>query len=138
MTNEKIINFFDNYKKGTYTRLTKATTKNGFTKVTKMVCRFVNYYNIASVKAKGTTPKPAREYEETIIPHVLKINHNTNNTLLQVYVTNHHKAHTTYYYNDVVITEAEYYAGIGEKKREYAPTPLYSFKADEVVSLGAY
>ena len=138
MKQEQIIRFFDTYKKGTYTKVVKETIKNGFMKRTKMVCRFVNYYNIASVKAKGAEPKPAREYEETIIPHVLKINHNTNNTLLQVYATNHHRAHVEYYYNDVAISEADYYAGIGEKKRDYAPTPLFSFKADEVVSLGAY
>ena len=138
MKKEQIIRFFDTYKKGTYTKVVKATTKNGFTKVTKMVCRFVNYYNVASVKEKGATPQAPRDYEETIIPHILKVNHHTNNTLLNVYVTNHHKAHTEYYYNDTIITEAQYYEGIGEKKRDYAPTPLFSFKADEVVSLGAY
>ena len=138
MTNENIIRFFDTYKKGTYTKVVKATEKNGFVKITKMVCRFVNYYNIKSVKEKAPTPKAPREYEEVLIPHVLKINHNTNNTLLNVYITNHHKAHTEYYYKGVAISEDDYYMGIGEKKRDYAPTPLFSFKANEVVSLGAY
>ena len=141
MKQEQIIRFFDTYKKGTYTKIVKETTKNGFTKRTKMVCRFVNYYNIGVVKAKGATPRPLREWEETIIPHVLKINHNTNNTLPEIEVPDS-LIKDAAQNSDVAIitpiTEEAYYLGIGEKKRDYAPTPLFSFKADEVVALGAY
>ena len=136
MTKEAIILFFNNYKRGSYTTIKKETEKNGFKKVVTMVCRFVNYYNIKSIKEKGASETKARPYEVAIIPHILKLNTNTNNLLLCVYTTNKHHAKTSYYYNGETITEAQYYEGIGEKKRDNAPSVIINFKACEVVSLG--
>lgn len=136
MTQNEILLFFENYKRGSYTRITKQSEKNGFKKITSLVCRFVNYYNIKSVKDRGATMPNPRPYEIQIIPHILKLNTNTNNLLLCVYLTNHHKTHTKYYYNDIEITAAEYYTGINEKPREYHETQLFNFKAAEVVALG--
>ena len=103
-----------------------------------MVGRFVNYYKLKSVIAKGKTEDMSkkRDYEKTIIPHVLKENLNTKNTLLMVYKTNHHRAYSTYYYCGMEITEEEYYLGIGEKKKDYGDTPLFMFKLNEIVSVG--
>lgn len=133
MKRETFINFYESYHKGSYVPILRETNKNGFRKLTRIVVRFVNYYNIKSVIEKGTSgEQKARDYEEQIIPHVLKVNHNTNNTLLMVYKTNHHKAHTTYYHNDEEISEDEYYLGINEKKKKQSDTPLFMFKLEEV------
>lgn len=137
MTREQIIKWYETYRKGTYAVITKETTKNGFTKRTRMVVRFVNYYNIASVKAKGTSgqSKP-RDYEKQIIMHVLKENLNTKNDLLMCYTTNHHKAHNVYLHYDTPITKEQYYEGIGEKEKATAPSVVYSMKAQDIVSIG--
>ena len=42
--------FFNTYKRGSYTRIVKETNKDGYIKRVAMVCRFVNYYNIKTVK----------------------------------------------------------------------------------------
>ena len=131
------INFFNTYKRGTYTRIVKQTNKDGFIKRVAMVCRFVNYYNIKSIKEQNKQPSK-KEYERVILPHILKENTNTNNILLLVYVTNNNKqkAKTSYFYNNDPIIEAEYYEGIREKKRASAPGCVMSFKLCDVVSLG--
>lgn len=137
MTNEQIKKWYETYRKGTYVVVKKETTKNGFTKRTRMVCRFVNYYNIESVKAKGTsTQSKPRDYELQIIPHVLKTNLNTQNDLLMCYTTNHHRAHNLYYFEDRPITKEQYYEGINEKEKNYAPSVVFSMKANEIVSIG--
>ena len=135
MEAKKIEKFLQNYKRGCYTTIIKKTEKDGFIKVTRLVCRFVNYYNIKAIKEKATTGAP-RAYEVQIIPHILKLNTNTNNLLLCVYTTHHHKAHATYFYKDAQISEEEYYNGINEKKRASYPCEVMTFKACEVVSLG--
>ena len=137
MTKETFKKWFESkYHKGTYVVVIKNTKKNGYEKTTRMVARFVNYYNIASIKAKGTTESKPRDYEQAIIPHVLKTNLNTQNDLLMVYTTNHHKAHTTYTYNGAPITKEQYYQGIGEKEKNYAPSVLFSMKLNEILSVG--
>ena len=137
MTIENILKFFKNYKTGTYASIEKVTNKNGFVKRVLMVCRFVNYYNIKQVKEANKKPTH-KEYERVIIPHILKQNTNTNNTLLMVYLTNNHrqKAKTTYFYNDKPITETDYYNGINEKKRANVLTPVMSFNISDIVALG--
>lgn len=136
MTKETFQTFYQTYKKGTYVVIEKVTIKGDFIKKTRMVARFVNYYNIESVKAKGATSGKARDHEEQIIPHILKLNTNTNNVLLSVYVTNHHKPHSTYYFQNMEISEEEYYLASGDKKKDYAPTPLFNFKLQDVLSVG--
>ena len=137
MNIDKALQFFDNYKKGTYTNVTKATNKDGFTKVVSMVVRFVNYYNIKENKEANKKPIK-KDYEKNILPHILKENINTNNILLLVYLTKNQqqKAKTTYFYNGQIITEAEYYAGIKENKKPAAPSCVLSFKLADVVSIG--
>lgn len=134
-----VLSFFRKYKKGTYTRVVKeTTTESGYKKVTKMVGRFVNYYNIKEVVMSGKSEKESkpRLFEEQIIPHILKKNLNTLNVLLCVYTTKHHKARTTYYHNGYEITEEEYYLHSGEKKKSYGETPVFNFKLKDVVKLG--
>lgn len=137
MTIEQIKKWYETYRKGTYVVVKKETTKNGYTKQTRMVVRFVNYYNIASVKAKGTSEGKARVYEISIIPHVLKTNLNTQNDLLMCYTTNHHKAHNVYLHEGKPITKEQYYEGINEKEKNYPFSVVYSMKANEIVSIGA-
>ena len=139
MRTETFQNWYENtYIKGTYVVIEKITFKGEFTKLTRMVARFVNYYNIESVKAKGKSENESkpRDYEKAIIPHVLKENLNTQNTLLMVYKTNHHKAHSKYYYHDMEISEQEYYEQSGDKKKDYGDTPLFMFKMQDVLSVG--
>lgn len=139
MREETFKSFYQNYKKGSYVVLEKVTIKNGFVKKTKMVVRFVNYYNIASVKAKyenGMPSTKARDYEEQIIPHILKLNKNTNNLLLCVYVTNHHKVYNTYYYQDMEISEEEYYTMSGDVKKNNNPSVIYNMKLQDILSIG--
>lgn len=131
------LTFFQNYKRGSYTRIVKTTNKDGYIKTVSMVCRFVNYYNIKEIKEANKQPIK-KDYEKIILPHILKENTNTNNILLLVYVTKNskQKAKTTYFYNDDPITEAEYYAGINENKKAFAPGCVMSFKLCDVVSIG--
>lgn len=136
MTKETFKKWFEQYHKGTYVVVVKNTKKNGYEKTTRMVARFVNYYNIASVRAKGTSESKPRDYELQIIPHVLKTNLNTQNDLLMVYTTNHHKAHTKYYYNGQEIDKETYYNGIGEKEKNYGQSVLFSMKLNEILSVG--
>ena len=129
--------FENNYHKGTYVVIEKMTITGDFAKLTRMVGRFVDYYNIASVIAKGKKDTgKKRDYEIQIIPHVLKTNTNTGNDLLMVYKTNHHKAHSKYFYLGTEISKDDYYSMSGEKQKEYGDTPLFMFKMQEVVSVG--
>lgn len=132
-----ITNFFKTYKMGTFTRIEKETNKNGYIKRVTMVCRFINYYNIKSIKAQNKTPIK-KDYERVIIPHILKENTNTKNILLLVYITNNQKqrAKTSYFYNDAPITETEYYNGINEKKRANNNSVVYSFNINDVLKIG--
>lgn len=136
MKRETFQKWYETYQKGTYVVVIKDHTLGDFSKVTKMVTRFVNYYNIESVKAKGTSESKPREYEIQIIPHILKENTNTKNTLLMCYKTNHHKAYSTYYYKGMEISEEEYYSKSGDKKKTYGDTPLFAMKLNEIVSVG--
>lgn len=137
MNIEKAINFYKNYKRGSYTTLQKQTVKNGFVKIVKCVCRFVNYYNIATVKQENKQPIK-RDYERVIIPHILKENTNTKNVLLLVYTTKNskQKAKTSYFYNDEPITKEQYYEGIGEKEKNYNIDNLFTVKLCDVLSIG--
>lgn len=138
MEKQQVINFFTTYKRGTYTRIVKENDKNGFKKRVVMVARFVNYYNIKEIKEAKKQPIK-KEYERVILPHILKENINTKNILLLVYLTKNkrQKAKTSYFYNNVEITEDQYYQGINEKKRNSAPDCLICFKLADVVSIGA-
>lgn len=128
--------FYNSYKRGTYTKLVKQKTTGNFKKVTTAVVRFVNYYNIKTIKEKTTAAAAApRLYELQIIPHVLKQNLNTKNVLLCAYATNHHRAHNKYYEGDVQITKEEYYLKSGEKEKSSASI-VYNLKIDDVVSIG--
>jgi len=137
MTRETFTKWFESYHKGTYTKVTKETYHGEFTKRTEMVVRFVNYYNIESVKAKGKSDnnKP-REYEEQYIPHILKRNKNTNNILLCCYTTNHHKAHTKYFWQGVEISEEDYYLLSGDIKKNYQQSVIYLMKLEDIVKVG--
>ena len=131
------LEFFKNYKKGTYKSLIReTTTESGYTKRTKIVSRFVNYYNIKEVVMSGPKESKPREYEKSIIPHILKENLNTKNILLCAYSTKHHKPHTTYYYKGYKITKEEYYAKSGEKEKPYRETLVFNYKLSDIVSLG--
>lgn len=137
MNIDKIINFFKNYKRGTYTTVQKQTIKNGYIKITKCVCRFVNYYNIETVKAENKQPIK-KDYERVILPHILKENTNTKNILLLVYTTKNgkQKAKTSYFYNGEEITKAQYYEGIQEKEKTYNIDNLFTVKLCDVLSVG--
>lgn len=137
MTQQQFINFYENYKRGSYTKMTKQKTRGNYKKVTSIVVRFVNYFNIKAIKEKGTNPASAkpREYEKQIIPHVLKLNTNTNNLLLCAYKTNQHKPHTKYYYNDNEITAEEYYAQSGDKLSN-ADSVVFNIKLNDIISIG--
>lgn len=138
MKQENIINFFENYKRGTYTKLIKEKdNKNGYKKVTAVVVRFINYYHIKSVKEK-TSGKAIknRDYELQIIPHILKLNKNTNNVLLCAYTTNKHKPHAVYYYNDEIISADEYYKNSGDKLNENKIGLVYTLKISDIVQIG--
>ena len=139
MKKETFQNWYENqYKKGTYVVIERATTNGELAKLTRVVGRFVNYYEIESVKAKGKSESDSkpRDYEHVLIPHVLKENLNTQNTLLMVYKTNHHHAHSRYFYQGIEITREKYYELSGEKERTYGDNPLFMFKINEILSVG--
>ena len=130
------LNFFKDYHGGSYTTMTKKTEKNGFVKITRCVVRFVNYYNIKEIKNQNKQQAAAREFERVIIPHILKENINTKNILLSCYTTKKHKTKTSYFYNDIEITEDQYYTGLKEKKKNYNIDNIFIVKLCDVVNLG--
>lgn len=138
MTQKEFEKFYNNYKPGTYTNIIKVKTIGEYKKVTAAVVRFVNYYNIKTIKEKlnGFTQGAKRDYEIQIIPHVLKLNTNTQNLLLCVYITNHHKFYSKYYFNDEEITSDEYYLKSGDKKRNDQKSVVYNFKLCELMQAG--
>ena len=138
MNERQFLEWYKKYHKGTYVVVEKIKIIGEFIKKTRMVVRFVNYYNIESVKAQGKSESDSkpRDYEISIIPHVLKENLNTKNTLLMVYKTNHHKAHNKYYYHDMEISKEDYYSMSGDKEKDYKDTPLFMFKLQDVLSVG--
>ena len=135
MTQQQFINFYKGYKPGSYTRLTNEKITGDYKKVTSMVIRFINYYHIKAVAERGNIEPKPRPYEVQLIPHILKLNTNTNNLLLCVYNTNHHKTTSLYYYKDQQITAAEYYAASGDKLTNNNSV-VYSIKLNDVVTIG--
>lgn len=135
MTQQQFKDFYKNYRPGSYTRLTKEKTIGDYKKVTSMVVRFINYYHIKTVMDRGNTEPKPRPYEIAIIPHILKLNTNTNNLLLCVYNTNHHKTTSLYYYKDQPITADEYYAASGDKLVNNNSV-VYNIKLNDVVTIG--
>lgn len=136
MTKNDFEKWYKNYHKGTYVSVVKEHELNGYVKQVKLTTRFINYYEMQQVKAKGTSEGKTRDYEEQIIPHVLKLNTNTNNLLLMVYDTNHHKHHTHYTYKGIPITKEQYYEGTQEKQKTYAKGLVETWKLSEIVSIG--
>lgn len=128
--------FFKNYKRGSYTAMTKQTEKDGYKKITSCVIRFVNYYNIKEIKEAKKQPTK-KEYERVILPHILKENTNTKNILLLCYTTKNsaQKSKNSFYYNDKPITEAEYYSATNTKKSHNIDC-VFSVKIDNILSLG--
>ena len=122
-----------NIRKGSYTHIKYRGGENGYEKTTTMVVRFVNYYATKDFKESGRTPKSPNPNVETLIPHILTYNKNTNNYHVHVYTTNHHKAHSTYTLNGKEITEEEYYEGT--KKKPSKPTSVFTINAENVIAI---
>lgn len=139
MTQLQFIDFYATYKRGTYRKLIKEKTNGQFKKVTSLIVRFVNYYNIKTVKEKlkdkPNTETKNPDFEKQIIPHVLKLNLNTNNLLLCAYTTNKHKAHTKYYDGLKEITEDQYYLLSGDKKQTFKESVILNFKLNDVIAI---
>lgn len=124
--------------KGRYYTIVYARTENGYTKTTKTKVRFVNYYNIATIKAMGKTPttQPSAN-TQVIIPHILTYNTNTKNYLVHCYKTPNGKAKTTYQdQNGNTITQQEYEMVNPPKKTYPNNSPVFQIKLHEIVSIG--
>ena len=139
MKKDNFLKFYDTYKKGSFTKVIKLKdNKNGYFKKSVFLARFVNYYNIKEVKEKNqdATSIKKRDYELQIIPHILKLNLNTNNLLLCIYPVKNHKTQSIYYFNDMEITADQYYKNSGDKIPDNKPSLIYTLKLDEVLTIG--
>lgn len=92
-------NIYQRIKPGTlHTIHTLKVLANGYSKETKMLVRFVNYYNVKAVKESGKTPSQGQPNPniQVLIPHVLTFNQNTGNFLVHCYPVANHKAKSIY------------------------------------------
>lgn len=116
-----------------------ADTENGYIKTTTTKVRFVNYYNIASVKASGKTPNQTTSPNiQTIIPHILTFNSNTQNYLVHCYKTPKNKPIVVYQDpNGKVIDKATYEMAVPPKKK-YGnnDSPIFQKKLQSIISIG--
>ena len=124
-------------KKGVYYKLVFAKTQNGYTKTTTTKVRFVNYYNIKSVKESGKKPsdKPNPNVV-VIIPHILTYNKNTKNYLVHCYKTPHGKAQSTYTDpSGEQIDKATYELAVPPKKHS-GDSPVYQIMLQDIIQIG--
>ena len=140
MTVQELKTLFANktLKLGRFYTLVYADTTNGYTKTTTTKVRFVNYYNIKSVKAAGKTPKanPNSNYQ-VIIPHVLTYNTHTQNYLLQCATTPKCKVKRIYQDpNGNEIDKATYELAVPPKKQYGKIEEYFSKNLQAVISLG--
>jgi len=138
MTLQEIQNLFNSktIKKGKFYTITYVSVdpKSGYTKTTTTKTRFVNYYNIKSVKASGKTPM-VKPYETTIIPHILTYNTNTNQYYLHCYIAPNTKTISTYKDNNGKdIDKATYQAMV--KPSNGRPNIVYTKKVQDIISIG--
>lgn len=141
MTLQECKKLFDTktIKMGRYYTLVYAETENGYTKTTTTKVRFVNYYNIASVKASGKTQNTNQPNPniQVIIPHVLTFNSNTQNYLLHCYKTPNGKAKHMYQDpNGNTIDQATYEMAVPPKKKYPNNSPIFQKKLQAVISIG--
>lgn len=139
MTIQDIQKLFDSktIKKGRYYLITYCKVEKGYTKTTTTKVRFVNYYNIKSVKESGKTPTPTSANTQVIIPHILTYNTNTQNYLVHCYKTPNSKAKVTYQdSNGKIITKEEYETVVPPKKKYGNDSPVFQVKVQDIISLG--
>ena len=120
-------------QKGRITKVHYLTQKNGYTKETETLVRFVKYANIKGVQAKGQV-NPNETKDQT--NEFLIYNANTKKWYLQMATTKSKaKAKVSYYYQGNPITKAEY-----EMANPSRPNtqPLVVFRKDitDIVSIG--
>lgn len=127
-------------KKGKfYKMIVEKVESNGYSRLITIKTRFVNYYNIASVKAEGKTPSTksmANTY--TIIPHILTYNTKTKNFLLHCYETPNSKTRVVYK-NDygVEITKEEFEMVNPPKKTYGSSKPIVrQYKVKDIIHIG--
>ena len=141
MTFQECKNLFDTktLKMGRYYTMVYSSTENGYTKTTTTKVRFVNYYNIKSVKAAGKVPNPQATPNpsiQVIIPHVLTYNSNTQNYLLQCATTPNGKAKSVYQDpNGNEIDKATYEMAVPPKKHGKVEE-IFRKKLQDIISIG--
>jgi hypothetical protein len=138
MTYQEIQNLFNSktIKQGKFYKITYITTDqaSGYSKTTTTKTRFVNYYNIKSVKASGKTPM-VKPYETTIIPHILTYNTNKGDYYLHCYIAPNTKSKCVYKDNNGnEIDKATYQAMV--KPSQYKPTIVFTKKVQDIISIG--
>lgn len=139
MTPIEIQNLFNNktLTKGKLTKIVYERNENGYTKTTTMVVRFVNYYNLKSVKASGKQPSTNQKPNiQVLIPHILTYNTNTNNYLLHCYPMPNIKSKSVYKDpNGQTIDKATYELAV-QTKRKGNPSPILQIKVQDLISIG--
>lgn len=139
MTLEEVKMAIATIGKGKLTHVTYEKTENGYTKTTTMVCRFINYYNMKSVKESGKTQAQAKPNPniQTIIEHILTYNTNTQNYLLHCYPLPNQKSKSIYKDNNGnEITKEQYQAVVPPKKTYGNPSPVRQIKIQDLVKIG--
>lgn len=102
MTLQALQNKLATIRKGAFTKINYATTKNGLTKNTNAVVRFVRYSHI-----KGVTPTGKTNPNEQWLTSEIVYNSNTQKHYLQVATTTL-KSKSTYYNGENEISKEEY------------------------------
>ena len=140
MTLEKFMEIFNTLTKGAFTKVAyQKVNDNGYSKETTTTIRFVDYYNIETIKQLNRQPTTPNPNVETIIPHILTLNKKTGNYLVHLYFVPNAKTITIYKDNNGnEIDKATYETMVPPKKKYHSNTPsvMFQVKLQDLVSLG--
>ena len=134
MTLENLQKELATIKGGTYYKIEYQSIKdNGYKKITKTTVRNISY---ASVKPSDTPSKP--NPNDNHLGQNIVLNTKTGKARLMVFLTNHHKPHTTYYDNNgVEITREQWLVANPKEVNKAKPTLMFSILVDNILKVGA-
>lgn len=121
-------------KGGTYYKIEYQSVKdNGYKKVTNTIVRNISY---ASVK-ENDTPTKVNPNDNHLGQNIV-VNTKTGKARLMVFLTKHHKPHTTYYDNlGNEITKEQWLVANPKEANKPQPTLMFSVLVENIIKVGA-
>ena len=121
-------------KGGTYYKIEYQSVKdNGYKKVTNTIVRNIRY---SSVK-EGNEPIKVNPNDNHLGQNIV-VNTKTGKTRLMVFLTKHHKAHSTYYDNlGNEITKEQWLMANPKEANKPQPKIMFSVLVENIIKVGA-